>query len=240
MLRRLFALAIAVLLFPVQLLAGPEDAVVRIPSHGASATVIHTERGRTMILGCGHAYRGADRNKAMTIDVPVPQGSAPKVGRARLVDVDYQADLSLVELLDGPLPYEAPVPPAGYRVSRRLLAVGYDEMRTPPQKRPTTILSDDGRLWHTRERPWHGRSGGGLIDLEGGYCVGVCSGYTGPRNHAELHPGAEGLYVDLAAIQRFLGRNGFTRKDPVAAPQAAVPQYYRSPFPAAPAPQCPS
>src|SRR5579864_7891146 len=39
------------------------NAVVRIPSHGASATVIYTDRGKTLLLGCGHAYQGGERFK---------------------------------------------------------------------------------------------------------------------------------------------------------------------------------
>ncbi len=79
-------------------------------------------------------------------------------------------------------------------------------MQYPPQQRPATVLRTSIALGttFTRERPWHGRSGGGLIDLQAGYLVGVCSGYTGPRDHRETRPGEAGVYVSLVAIQTFL------------------------------------
>lgn len=205
--------------------AAGEHAVVRIPSHGCSATVIWTGQNRSMILGCAHAFEGRDRGKPMTIDVPVPAAvsAAPRPGRTKLIAVDYRADLSLIELGDGPLPYVAPVAPPGYRPGRRIVAVGYDEMRLPPQNRPTQILREEGGFFWTRERPWHGRSGGGLIDTEQGWTVGVCHAYTGPSNHRELHPGAEGMYVSSAAICAFLQKNGWASGSP-ATGQAALPQ----------------
>src|SRR5947209_9159218 len=69
------------------------NAVVRIPSHGASATVIYTEHGKTLLLGCGHAYQGQDRFKRMTLDIPcATPGPIQQVG-IQLVEVDYEADL---------------------------------------------------------------------------------------------------------------------------------------------------
>src|SRR5258707_13311889 len=89
------------------------DAVVRISSHGASATEIYTTQGRTLLLGCGHAYQGQDRFKRMTLDIPcrVP-GPMLKVG-IQLLAVDYEADLSLVQLNAGPVDTYAPEAPAG-------------------------------------------------------------------------------------------------------------------------------
>src|SRR6516164_3185797 len=101
-------------------------AVVRLLSHGASATIIHTEEGRTLLLGCGHAFFGPDHNKPIRIDGPdAPQGTA------LLIACDHELDLSPVEVKSGPVKYAARVAGPSYRTGRRLLSVGYDEMKTP-------------------------------------------------------------------------------------------------------------
>src|SRR5689334_17957136 len=54
-------------------------AVVRIPSHGASATVIFTEKDRTFLLGCAHAFQGRDRLKPIVLDIPAPAPAGKEV-----------------------------------------------------------------------------------------------------------------------------------------------------------------
>lgn len=198
-------------------------AVVRIPSHGASATVIHTEPGRSLILGCAHAYEGNSRNKKHAIDVHRPDGGqAAKPATIKLLAVDYRADLSLVELADGPLAYVAPVASAGHRPSRQAISAGFDEMKTPMTVRYATILTTTGGTTYTQERPWHGRSGGALLDGTTGELIGVVQGYetTGPRR---------GMYVSHDTVLRFLQR--------ATQPQAPTPQRL---MPSVPQPQCPS
>jgi hypothetical protein len=186
--------------------AEPPDAVVRLPSHGASGTVIHTEPGRSLILSCAHAFEGAARTTPVTLDVPRVHPGPPRKARIRLIALDYALDLSLVELNDGPLDYVCPVAPAGHRAGR-CLSVGYDEMRLPARQASATLLGSDRGISFTRERPWHGRSGGALIDFDAGYLIGVVQGYevTGPRR---------GLYVSHQAILQFLKRPATPRTCP--------------------------
>jgi hypothetical protein len=179
------------------LAAEPPDAVVRLPSHGASGTVIHTEGGRSLILSCAHAFEGAARTTPVTLDVPCLRPGPPRKGRIRLLAVDYGRDLSLLELNDGPLDYVCPVAPAGHRPGR-CLSVGYDEMRLPARQATATLLGSDRGITFTREMPWHGRSGGGLIDLDAGYLIGVVQGY-------EVGAPRRGLYVSHQAIVEFMG-----------------------------------
>jgi hypothetical protein len=183
-------------------------AVVRLPSHGASATVIDTRPGVTLLLGCAHAFQGVDRLRPICLDVPVPLAGPVRTAPIRLLDIDYDADLSLIQLQEGPLPYVAPVAPAGHRPGPHLLSVGYDAMRWPALPRPTTIVRATGSITFTRERPGHGRSGGALLDEDGGVLIGVVQGYeiAGPRR---------GLYASHAAILQFLERQ---RAGPVARP----------------------
>jgi hypothetical protein len=178
--------------------ANEQHAVVRIPSHGASATVIETGVGYTWILGCGHAYHGDGRNKPMIFDIPtIHPGQHKRVG-SKLIKLDYEMDLSLVLLNDGPLAFVCPIAWEGWHEwHHNTLSIGYDEMQTPAKMKPAHIVEEQGSDYFTRERPWHGRSGGALIDMDSGRLVGVVQGYMtdGPRY---------GMYVSLATIRQFI------------------------------------
>jgi hypothetical protein len=175
-------------------------AVVRMPSHGGSATVIFTEPNRTYLLSCGHCFEGSDRNKAIKLDIPAASPTArPIAAGIHLVKVDHVLDLSLIQLNAGPVDFVAPVAPDRHTPGPHLLSVGYDEMRLPAMQVPTHMLqSAHGTTW-TREPPWHGRSGGALIDMDAGYVVGVVSGY-------EIGGMRRGIYASHDAICDFLHR----------------------------------
>ena len=188
-------------------------AVVQIYTHGASATIIATEVGRSFLLGCAHAYEGQARGKKMGLVVPWPQEAAPpRPLRATLLAVDTDADLSLVLIDQGPWPWVMPVAPAGHRPARSVLALGYDRMQLPLTAAPATVLT---ATTFTRERPVPGRSGGALMDAERGWLIGVCQGYevTGQRR---------GMYVSHDTVLSFLRRKGYSSLAPGAA-QAPVP-----------------
>jgi hypothetical protein len=198
-----------------------EHAVVRIPSHGGSGTVIETRPGRSLILSAAHLFSGSNRYKRMTFDMPSPApGQAQRV-ESRLLALDSQMDLSLIEIDVGPLPYVCAVAPQGYRPGE-CISVGYDNMRLPPQKRPAHIASQSGPTTFTRERPWHGRSGGALIDRSRGYLVGVVSGYSSTR----------GVYASHSAVLSFLARSRDGRGQPL--PVAPGRQQSPSPYGRAP------
>src|SRR5437879_4505200 len=88
-------------------LGGAAAATVRIPSHGASCTIIYSDANRTIMLGCGHAYKDDSRNKKMSFDIPTNQAHPKGKAVSKLLAVDYGADLSLVDLDKGPFPYVA-------------------------------------------------------------------------------------------------------------------------------------
>jgi hypothetical protein len=173
-------------------------AVVRLPSHGASGTVIATEPGKTLILSCGHAFTGGNRSKPIVVDVPTFHPSpAQRVG-VQLMDLNYEDDLSLVLLRTGPVDYCCPVAATGHRPGN-LLSVGYDEMQVPAKVLPAHVVSLSPQVTYTHERPWHGRSGGALIDADAGTLIGVVQGY-------ELSGSRRGMYVSHQAILHFLER----------------------------------
>jgi hypothetical protein len=218
--------------------AEPADAVVRIPSHGGSGTVIKVGSGKSWILSCGHLFldERTDRPdpnalaRPLIVDAPspAPTGQAARVG-VRLVDVDYQADLCLIEM-GTELAYVCPVAPPGTH-ARHLLSVGFDFMKLPSVREPTTPWgTSEGWTW-TQQRPLPGRSGGALIDTDTGSLVGVCHGYT-------VEPGGgRGMYVPLATIHTFLSRQGRDRRGALpgtAGPGAGLPDATGSaplPFP---------
>lgn len=184
---------------------GPQyahHAVVMIPSHGGSGIVIATSRQRTYLLSAAHMFEGKDANKAIRLQVPVPRPEGQKQVGIWLVALDRKADLALLEMNYGPLPYLAPVAPINHQLRRKqwLLSVGYDEMKKPPRMRWTKYAGSFGHLSYTETPPWHGRSGGALLDMQTGYTVGVVSGYERP------YPQGRGRYVSLSAIHAFLQR----------------------------------
>jgi hypothetical protein len=193
-------------------------AVLRVPSHGASATIVWTAPGRTLILGCAHAYEGQMAAKPMEFDIPADVQLAPQAVGSQLLAVDHDLDLSLVLLKTGPFPYVAPIAPAGSTPSRDVWSCGYDNMTLHagrPLCRHATILRDDGRQFWTQEPPWHGRSGGGLIDTGSGCILGCCTGYV-------RYPQGPGLYSSSSAVHRFLTQKGYVALIGAASPSARL------------------
>lgn len=205
MIHRLIIIIISLLVLCIYVQANEHvtSAVVRIPSHGASATVIYTTSRKTFILGCAHAYTGQNKYKAMVIDVPSPSSGTRGSSNPKLIAVDYNADLSLVSLDVGPLPYVCYV---GSDITRlgRCYSVGYDNMKLPDPGKPpvytANVITTQGQTTYTVEKPWHGRSGGALIDQQTNRLVGVVQGY-------ENGPGGRGMYVSHRAILRFIESN---------------------------------
>jgi hypothetical protein len=204
--------------------AGPQDAVVCLPSHGASATVIQTGQGQTYLLGCAHAFEGANRTKPIIVDAPSPLTGQPQQVGVQLVALDPRLDLSLVRINAGPLPYVCAVAPQGWQPRGNVLSVGYDQMRRPATAKHATIVGYGGMKTYTMEIPWHGRSGGALIDMDAGALIGVVHGF-------ESNPATRrGIYVSHQAVLSFLrGQQGgappmvYERREPYYPQQIMLP-----------------
>jgi hypothetical protein len=195
---------VCLLIFAATVPAGSADggdairAVVRVPSHGGSATIIATEQGNTYLLTAAHLFESA---QGRTNDPIVIDGEDVPLGTARRIGINPEADLALIQLSAGPAKHVAPVALTPTK-AKHLLSVGYDEMRVPSTKQACTLLFTSQGIFFTRERPWHGRSGGALLDLDTGYVVGVVSGY-------ETTPPYAGIYVSQTAIRQFLESRGW-------------------------------
>ncbi len=240
------ASSLLLLTFVGRIVAGPVDAVVRMPTHGCSATVIYTDSQHSYLLGCAHAYDGSHGQKRMKFDFPCPYGwptGTDQRAWQRVVAADKKLDIALVEV-QGPFPYVCPVATPQYQGGRNIVSVGYDEMKMPVTARRATLLGSsvaigrgvmaDPTITFTREPPWHGRSGGSLIDLDTGQLVGVCSAYAGPPMLAKREDprGGPGIYCSVKAIQGFLARCGWSTGQQMQQqlyqqpqPQYAMPQY---------------
>jgi hypothetical protein len=220
--------------------AGPADAVVRLKSHGGSGTAIATGEGWTLILSCAHCFEGPDRTRPIVLDMPHnAPGLHKKVGvRVLQVGRTETVDLSLIKLNAGPVPYVTPISPLANH-PRECWSVGYDELKIPAKCRPARIVGQEGSRTLTDARPWHGRSGGPLIDKETGFLVGVCSAYTGPSDGVEYRRGEHGIYVSLPAIHAFLVKAGVMRPSAGDAEDPFAPELRRPrPFPC-PGGSCP-
>jgi hypothetical protein len=226
--RRTMLLALFFVLWPSSLAVGfepaadPALATVRIKSHGASGTIIATTPGKSWILGCAHMFLDAhgrpseaERGRPLRLDGPAQPYADKRRAAARVVACDHDLDLSLIELDNGPLFYIT-VAKQGHVPGKRLLSVGYDTMAWPVTQKPATLVSTSGNWTYTAEKPWHGRSGGGLIDAEARCLIGVVHGY-------EIRPQGRGIYISHTAVLTFLSKHW--KQAPAPPLVAPVPQW---------------
>jgi hypothetical protein len=203
--KRVTLLLLFLLAAPAAAQIDPTWAVVKIPSHGCSGCVIASNSARTLILTCSHAfkYMGTEQLDPALLARPIrlyacAQGGLTYQGPrpVKLVKISGPLDLSLIELANGPL-YAVPVAPPGTPHPPLCWSCGHDEMHWPALKKPATVLSTGSMTTFTVEKPWHGRSGGGLYSTDGRYLWGIVQGYEGG-------PGGRGRYVSHQAILSFL------------------------------------
>jgi hypothetical protein len=193
------------LLFALPLAAASQDAVVQIPSHGCSGTVIATAPNRSLVLTCAHAWEQArDRGTQIRIEAPGVNISLFR-SRPRLIGLDRRRDLALIELGYGPFPRYYRVAPRGYGYGLRrrcYYSIGFDGMRQPVTLRHVTVLGSQGAITFTREQPRHGRSGGALVVSDGqvSYLIGVVQGF-------EVMGQGRGMYASHEAILAFLAES---------------------------------
>ena len=233
----------------------PSAAVFRMTSHGGSGTWIATGDGWTLGLTCKHCFAdAAAQERIIVIDSPAPQHAVSnwKLENGRmafadkgadpvgftLVAVSKDTDLALILYKAGPMPYITPV--AVQTAAVECWSAGYDKMTDwPAIVRPAKITKVGGAKMldqkggyfvqdtFTDASPFHGRSGGALIDKRTGELVGVVNAYTciDPRyqlksnnplrrdpykDHAngkhEFRAGENGVYASHQSILEFLNR----------------------------------
>ncbi len=201
----------------------PTRAMVRVKSHGASGTVIATREGRSWSLSCAHMILDPKNQvnrealeRVLRLDGPPQPQAIHSKANARIVAYDVQLDLSLIEIDNGPFLY-IPVAPKGFKPGQNIQSLGYDDLKWPLTVKSATILGTSGDTTYTAEKPWHGRSGGALIDADANVLIGVVQGY-------EVRPRSRGLYVSHDAILRFLAKHG-SKIQPMPAERPSQPRW---------------
>ena len=110
----------------------------------------------------------------------------------------------------------------GFRPGNNLTSAGYDNMSWPITHKRATIVGTGAGWTFTREKPWHGRSGGGLFDLDAKRLIGVVNGY-------EINHGQRGIYVSQEAVLKFvsaaLGKSQPTPLAPAKLPRRYLPAW---------------
>jgi hypothetical protein len=167
-----------------------------------SGTVIDSRAGRSLVLTCGHIFRGVPKNA--TIEVDRFEGKKAIAHRGTIITYDLKADVGLMSIeTDKPVP-TARLAPAdgGPRRGDSLVGIGCGGGRLPlkiaVRVTGVNVYLGPGNLECTG-MPQQGRSGGGLFD-QSGRLVGVCFAAE-PRNR-------RGLYASLQPIHSLLKKVG--------------------------------
>ncbi len=165
-----------------------------------SGTIIASKAGESLILTCGHLFRGATAKTLIEVDVFRGENKQPKRYQGEVVDFDVDADVGLVMIEPRHKLSVAPVSHQ-YRkiqVGENVVSIGcgYGEKPTAEQIQVTNLnLSVGAETIVCTGVPVQGRSGGGLFDRNGNV-VGVCFG----RDKEDRR----GWYAALKVIHKML------------------------------------
>lgn len=181
--------------------------------HTFSGVVVDRTSRCAWVLTVAHGFESRSGRYMLAIDAPWPRNAAPQIVRMRITKIDKAMDLAVVKLETGNLPnvcYVATRPPLA---GARCTSVGYTEDDDDPSLEDATI-TEQGRLTVTKEAPWHGRSGGALIDASG-RLVGLAAAYdpAGCPYNEEREPAkfkawvlryAPGYWISHQTIWKFM------------------------------------
>lgn len=177
---------------------------IRVVDNGGtnfgSGTIIDSRTGRTIVLTCGHIFRGIGKDSKIEVDVFEGKRHETYVGK--LIRHNLEADVGLVEIAtETPLSI-SPVAVLKSRFEKGdpVVSVGCGG-GDPPTKLPLRITALNKYLGPDNIEctgvPMQGRSGGGLFN-RAGQVIGVCI--------AADPPNRRGLYAGLKAIHELLDR----------------------------------
>ncbi|MBW3542962.1 MAG: trypsin-like peptidase domain-containing protein [Planctomycetes bacterium] len=169
-----------------------------------SATIIDSRPGRTLLLTCGHVFRGVSPATEVTVDLFVGDQAEQYAGE--VLHYELESDVGLLAInTSQPLPASpiagtGEVVAAGMRVSS--IGCGGGDPPSRHELRVTGISTKgDPQYTECTAAPEQGRSGGGLFNQRG-EVIGVCFAADPDRDR--------GLYASLAAIHRLLDKAELT------------------------------
>jgi thiol-disulfide isomerase/thioredoxin len=160
-----------------------------------SGTIIHSEPGKTLILTCGHIFRGF--NSSSTIEVDLFHRAQPETYDATLIKADLNADIGLISLREMSQFPVAPIAKRSAQKGNHVYSIGCGG-GAPPSRLQHLVTSTDvfqPDFVECTDLPVQGRSGGGLFTRDG-EVVGVCV-LADPESR-------RGLYTSLRTLHRLL------------------------------------
>jgi thiol-disulfide isomerase/thioredoxin len=174
----------------------------------ASATVIDSRPGRSILLTCGHIFRDLPRNAQIVVDVFVDGRPEQYLGQPLRYDLPSDVGLLAISTSD-PLPVSpisaSPAPPAPGEAVSSIGCGGGD----PPTRRQVRVTGFQRNTPPTYVEctgaPEQGRSGGGLFNGRG-EIIGVCFAADTSQDR--------GLYASLASVYRLLDASGLSHLCP--------------------------
>jgi thiol-disulfide isomerase/thioredoxin len=169
-----------------------------------SGAIIGSRPGMTLVLTCGHIFRGL--NDDAKIEVDIFETGAPRTFVGTVEKFDLDADVGLISIpTDRAVPAVtvcAPrnVPAQGDRVACIGCSGGDDPSREQLQVTAINKYTGPDNIECTGI-PVQGRSGGGLFNVDG-ELIGVCI--------AADPEGQRGLYAHVHAVHKMLDECGLT------------------------------
>ena len=163
-----------------------------------SGTVIDSRAGRSLVLTCGHIFRGVPKNAVIEVDRF--EGNKAVTYKGTILAYDLKADVGLMAIAnDEPVPTARLAPPdGGPQRGDSLVGIGCGggsrPLKIAVRVTGVNVYLGPGNLECTG-MPQQGRSGGGLFD-QSGRLVGVCFAAE-PKNR-------RGLYASLRPIYALL------------------------------------
>lgn len=163
-----------------------------------SGTIIESKPGRTLIMTCGHIFRGID--ETAKIEVDVAPWEQPQKYVAQLVKHDLEADVGVIAISTNEALPVAPVARRSQnpKVGDPMVCIGCSGGQNPTREQIRVTALDKYEGPSTIEcggLPVQGRSGGGLFDAAG-RLTGICIN-ADPQ-------GQRGIYAGLSAVQDLL------------------------------------
>lgn len=159
-----------------------------------SGTIVHSKKGRSVILTCAHIMDQAGDDPKVQVDVFEKEKTRTFIGR--IIGHDIKSDVGIITIPTSErLPVAALAPPSlKLTKGQQVFSIGCDNGK-PPTRMPAKLSGVDRYLGpnnlETNLAPENGRSGGALFDMRG-RVVGVCSAADKKGNH--------GLYAGNRAI----------------------------------------
>lgn len=162
-----------------------------------TGTVIESRASRTLVITCGHIFRGIDAKTL--IDVDYYDGQDKTTYKGKLIRYDEKADVGLIVVqTDRLLPtIQIATDPSAIRKKDLVSSVGCGN-GNPPTRWQMFVQSNQfvgSSIIECTHAPLSGRSGGGLFNRRG-ELIGICMAADRDRD--------SGLYAGLTEIHKLL------------------------------------